>query len=1542
MKPLMDCKLQIENCKLRIAAGQAVTSKTQFSICIFQFSIFNSCRLALTLARRVAILAVLAACALSSAHPAAIAQDSPPDDLNAKSLPLRTALHQDPTLVSPLEQLLSIYRGAGRADQLIGIYRAHVAQYPNDVSARTVLVRLLTATGGPEAVRAARGAVAQFPQDAYLHYVLYEILRGRQEPEALDQLDRAIELQTRPGRKIAWIDLLLPVAIAQDRQDLAKKHLLALAALVDAPQQRLEVARRMIKYKFFKPALELLEKKGDAPPAPETMVSIELQAAAAEVGLKKTEAAGARLDRLLAKLTADYWRRGEIVRRRLALVQSQAERQAMIAAARKQVEQNPRDEAAVLDLAQVLVGLQLRREALEVLFEAGRRLPKSAQIERRTLELLDRLRDSHGREKYLAQRIRQQPQRPDLVLLHVKTLYLLGRPKEALAELTGAVDAMKSDEKGPCLLETARFLRRSMLLGDATELFRRVIQLQPARLDVRRELAETYLAMGDRQRARGLFRNLAAKQADLENLLDLVQFMIDQELLTEARAAIGQRLQEEKENLDLRVLLLSVERRLGNLAAGEKLIAEGRVLADTGARYRLWLEAAVAFHEDFDSLDAFLEAEQARLDQDPKEWTTRRLERRLAFAEIAARSGREKEAAAMLQSDLEDDPPRDSRIRLRRQLVAILEKDPAQAAAVQQELEGLAKEDQQFADEYRARLALMHSKARRQDLVVALLDKIDVSRIRDPAILSALRPLYTQHPDGQQLVLPILRRLTVLNPTDRTSWENWLTALAVTGNESGLRSALRRLLAGVEKMPLSDQTRTLLESHLADSYWRDIGRRLVADEPDASLSEALIYLDAVEPVAQSDQQWLWIAWIRAYLLSRLGRKEAFEEALGELQRVAARIVDSSGNAASGDAEQTGAPGSPTESPGSPTESPPTMLRIAFPDGLSISFDHASKLLSAAEPPRRASRAGPRQGPLPEFRVKWTYQTDPQTAVTAVVPLGSVGGDSVGSVGGDSVGERTLICDAQGNAYCLDATTGKLLWQRPLLPAIPQPQAASGGYSSNSLAHRLQQIQMYRQMLPQMPPAQRAQAAQEIQRELQRLLAQLGVSAVPLADGKGRFYVPGTSQVSCHAADDGRLLWQADVGDVGASPPVSSALGVHPYVSIFLYGENLLTYEPVSGTVTRIDPGTGKIVWDGTFAPEKPPTGIISWHNSGASLCGHRLLVYGTRTAIVDLPSGQIQWSFEPWRVRKFPVELRDPSIQTPTATTSPLPAYLPGYSRYSVTSSAGYPVPPPSTRFPGQPTPPAQFVSYLQTNSFSGLPPGGVRLAAPAVAWASNLQQGMPRRACLTDRRLLLFDQSGLQIVHTDLPLAGKRVEAAGQLIGLAGRTACLLSGSQLQFVDLTDGSVKQCDLQEIAVGTGQSAGSLYPLLGLAPIQATIDGSWVYATGPGGILCVNAITARRAFKADWPADLAPATPATPTTPTVATGPYPPLPNPYGPGYYPPPGVYGPGYSPPSTSIYQGIPGVHAPTISRVDRGVLYATATPNHVVALTQRSADGQ
>jgi len=1379
------------------------------------------------------------------------AQAPTDDELSTKSLPLRTALHHDPTLEAPLERLVAMYREANKLDDLLTLYRAHLKSYPQDSRAQTVLIRLLEATGDPAAAQAVRIATEQFPNDAYLRFLHYKSLSKRNDAKALDELDKAIALERRPARKSAWIDLLLPAAELQARRDLAEKHLRSLAEANSEPDALLEIAGKMNKFKFFKPALETLNKPMARTPAPETMVSMQLAAADAEMGLDQWEKAGARLDELLDKVTANYWRRGEIVRRRLAMVRSEEQRQKIVAEAKQRVEQNPTDEAAVLDLAQVQVGLQFRRDALQSLLEGGKRLPKSELIEKRTLELFDRLRDEHGREQYLAKRIEQQLERQDLRLQYVKTLFLLGRKKNALENWQKTIAGLSKPDQAAQNLEMARFLRRSSLSRYATELFEKVLELDPARVDVRRELGETYLAIGQRDKLRDLYAGQLPDDATLENVLDLTQFMIAQELFAEARAALRARLDRHSTNLDIRVLLLTIERKLANKRGGTNLIEQMRPLADTGARYRKWLEAAVEFHEEFDSQDKFIEEELNRLGQEDTNWSERRLQRRLAFADVAVRIGVVEPVVAMLQNDLASEPPREFRIALRRELIGAIEKERTQVVLVQKHLEDLAAEEPGLAHEANARLALLHASLQRFDLAMPLIGKVAVAQVSDVAVLRGIQTLLMRQGGDHKKVLAILQRITALDPTDRSAWEQRLTALAANQNEERLRRVIRQLLAGIEKMPLSDETKSLLENQLADSYWRGIVRRL-DDGDEAALADALVKLDSVEQMSGQLNRSLWITWIRAYILNRLSRPVPRDEAIAEMERLVTEGIPGTGQAAS------------------------EILEIAFPDGLTISLDHARRILSSHQTHEQDwSELPQRRGGLPPFELDWVFEAG--AAIGAVMPLDE---------------KRLLAADTSGTAYCLDRKSGKLLWQHEGI--IPT--------STTTQTHNV----------PHYPqgyggPSQYTQQTRSVSR----------VATKPVVDDERRFYVPTAGQVSCYGSSDGRLLWRVQTGHVtatGASAEANS--GVTP--KIFLREEGLLTYDPTAGAIARVDRDTGKVVWEKRLEID---TSIpVSDKNSGASLSGHRLMVFGRKTAIVDVNTGAIQWSIDPKRVRRFPIELNEPELPGQVGGWQPgIPSYYSTYSPYGrVTAprNPGYPQvmqQRSSIAYPSYPSTinqPPQYVNYLSQGQHARASnsQGLVMSFVPsAVVWAAQTSPNASKSARLVGSKLLLFSHGGLQIIQTDLPLKSHRVEASGQLVAVTGYTVCFADPSNLRFVDLRNGSVRQFELAKAKGSSSQPKLNLFA-----------DGALIYVTGPHGVLCVNALAARRVFQVPWNKELAAETavaPATNQTPSSQ------LPNPYAP------------HAQPSQLA-------SLQNVGCADGGVVYALVSPTRLVALRGQAAN--
>ena len=1322
-------------------------------------------------------------CALIFSAGTAFAQEKPPDaDLTAKSLPFRTALFHDPTLAPPIERLLQLYREAGRVKELTDLYRQHVAQFPADTGALTILVRLLAATDDPEAGAFARKAAERVPENAFLQFLLFEHLQKAREAGALDALDRAITRETLPTRKRAWIEKLLPLATAEGRADLAQKHLETLAAESRTAEEKVDVARQMMAQKLDAPALAVLESAAALTPAAETGVEIDLAAASAELALKKPEAAAQRLDRLLGRLAADYWRRAEILHRRTALVKSDAERESMLAAARVRRKAAPGDESAALELAQLLAAFEFRREALDVLTAAAGGIAGSEKIEKTALELFDRLRDERGREAFLADRLRAAPDRQDLALARTRSLFLLNRRAEALAIFDPLAAKLEPAARLTQLLELARFLRRNTLSAPAAEIFGRAAALVPARLDVRRELAEMWLVLGEKAKARAVFAGPLPADTETENLLDVIQFLLKQDLVAEAAAALAAKVAREPQNFDLRLVQLTVATRRADQTGGAKLIETTRALADTEARYRRWLEAAVAFHETFETEAEFLAAQQERVAAEPDGWTRAKLERTLAFVEVAAGHGRKPEMAALLQSALAGELTPEIRVDLRRRHFALVENDPAQTAAVEQQLQALMADDPAHADEYRIRLALLYGKLKRSDQVAQILGMgnngemrapVDVKKVTDAGLLAAFENVLREFVGDASRQVEIVERLTALEPANRGAWERWLGALAGKGDEERLRASLRRLLAGIDKLTLTDDTRALLEEHLLASHWRSLHLLLrEAEKDDARLPEALPMIGEVERAAKKRDEWLWLAWTRAFTLNRLGRREARDAAIAELDRVAALPPPK--------------PPAKSADTGGEEKAAPT-ADIAFPDGLVIGLKAARALLTAAPAPAPAPPAAAAVGPRGALRVRWAFDTDRQGIITKVLPLDAA---------------RVLVLDSAGRLYCVDAASGKLRWARDGgRPAAPQ-RDENGNYGGGGM--------------------------------------QVASPALPVAEG-ARIFLPVDGGIECWSAEDGHRLWRAAALRIGAG-----AAPVQP--SLFLHAGRLLVCDPVAPAVASLDPASGKLLWQRDY-PRRASAVPLHALNTGASLSDGRLLCYGNGAFIVNAEDGELAWSFDASRVQEFPIALAD------AAASPAVPAnYGRGYSRWN-----------PGGRYGAQ----SYQLDYLQRaqygNAFGNLQPGmRLMLTHSAAAWAgAGTDGGQMRFGLLAGPRLVMFNTNNqvLRTVRLDLPFGGGGTNGYGAFIGLAGRRACLLNS----------GGLAVCDPDSAAAATNiplpESAGEPAPgaraPTSLIPLEAAVDASMIYVSGPGGLGVYHARSGQRLQKAAWPAGLAPAPVAAP-------------------------------------------------------------------------------
>ena len=1283
-------------------------------------------------------LAVLTCLMPSGAFAQAAAdRDQPP--LAEQSLPLRTALHHDPTLDAPLQALVKLYRHQNKLDELLALYAQHLQQWPQDISARTVHLRLLLNVSDPTSLAASRAAVQAQPEHAYFRYLLYLSLTANGEEGALDELHQAIEKSKQPQLQRDWIDLYLPLANAQGRTEQVTQHLKTLADLAgNDPMARLQVAKKMMSFGHPQLAIKTLEAAEKLDMPAEASVELSMLTAQALAELDKTQEAAARLDALLGKVSTDYWRRPEIVRQRLGLVDTDAEREKMIAIAKKRVVDSPGDVSAVISLADLLIGFERYRSALEQLQEASEQMPDARVLEQATLTLLDRMRDETARAEFLEKRLKREPARRDLRGKLARSFYLLGRDKEALAQVELAIKGQAEADQFEQLLQTARFLRESALVEASVSLFERSAELRPARLDVKRELAEVYIALEMRDEVRGLFAKSNDSEAAIENVLDLADFLIKKEFLAEAKALIEPGIKQIPTHLELRLLMLRIHGDTAAAVEGNALIEQTRELTDTAARYHRWLEASVDFHDNFDTVATFLDAEGKRLSEPPAEWSPEAVQRRLAYVELASSSREKKAARALLTSILNQSPPDAIDKRFRRELLSLLDTD-RDRAELQQILAELVVQDEAFRDEANAQMALLHFKQNRTDLAMPLLNNIDFAKIRDIALLRGLLD-FTKRIGYHNRTLALMERMVELNPTSRSLWEDWLQMLAFRGDESRFRVAVRKLSMGIEKMPLDSETKHRLRAHLLSSYWRSIGDLEQRGTPDA-WNQALGLLASAQQVVHEERELAWIVWMRASMLNRLGRDAARDEALFELDRI---VQQNAGHEQGGD-ESTASTDASQKDP-----------CIVFPDGLQVSLSEARRVLT--EEVVNGLMPEDRQGPVPasgKVKQRWVFELT-EANIVAVYR---------------GVDDQVVVVDELGGLWGVHEKSGKLVWHQPeLLPA----------YMSNGRGVGLQAVN-----------------PKPIRVSNDRLVATDGqeVYCVSLRDRKllwrSPLHVASSSQQGMNAPADliidgsqavvfsalgERLMW-FDLGTgklistLELSPQTegeSSQPGSPTRAStarLSRKGDRLLV---VGSSITIVQLNERRVAW--RFVPQSAtqfPVKLVAPKTEE-----EKQTAQSPPTPVLFQPAPQIGYSS--WQHSSS----GSIQIQNPHAAQAI-------FSSRSSFSRA--PVP----------------LQYIDFSKVQGMPhlsqqPGAYVLSSPVFAWLNQVSRSQECEVELHDDHILLMSSGATIAWSYRNPLGAKSVNTYGTLLGVSGKQTIYLQSNQIQRFNTESQATATATIQQL------------------------------------------------------------------------------------------------------------------------------------------------
>jgi len=1310
------------------------------------------------------------------------------DTLLTKSLPFRTALHHDPSLKAPFEKLVKMFSEKGKKEDLITVYRSHLKIYPQDKNALTVLIRLLIAFNDPGAGAASRDAVEKFANDAYLHFLLYETFKKEHNQDDLAVLDKAIKREKLPGRKQAWIDILIPEAIARERSELALYHLKKLAELADgSPALSLAAAEKMIQYSFFKEALELAEKvlSAEIKPPPETYVDLQMAASRAEAGLGRYREAGGRLDDLLKKVTVGYWRRDEIFRRRISLVAGGEEREAMLSRARKEVDRNPHSPEAAISYARLLSELGFRRKSLEVLKAAGKRMPDSLKVEEEILDLYDLLRDERGRAAYLETRLKELTERDDLKIIYVKTLFLLDRSTKALKEFNSMTVKIPQDQQLKVILSMARFLRRGGMIKNSGVLFEKAVSLTD-RLDICREFAEVLFALNKHDTAKRMLSRALPEDASIENILDIVSFMIEKHLYREAEKALVEYSKRDNKNIDIKLLLADALINLGKPLQAKETLLEVRNYIDSPSRYRQWLIKMVEFNAAFNSVEEFIEIEKQRIFEYKALGKCQPSDLIICLAEMIGEEGSTEAAMDLLLEELSRTGNLKAGLSIRKKLVKLMGDNPDYIEEKKKQLNILI--EQGSGDECIAQLALVYIRQNRSDLAAVQLRKIEIKNIHDPSLAFALVPILKDY-NLRVKYLQLLEHITHLDPSDRQNWEDLLTELAAEGREKDLRDTARRLVAGVDRMPVSAKTRVLLQKHIKASYWRSIAE-LLARGKGAAFQEALSMIHAVEKQCSNTTQWLWVAWTRAYLYNKLSLHKAREEAVRELRRIEEDIKKSH---LKNSPQKT----SDTQEDDSPAHSE----QIRFPDGLCVHLSNAIKLFEQKKP--GTSDHGyprPAQDLKPPFRVRWVFASDNQMPVTSILP--------------DKEG-RTFILDASGILYCIHSISGKVLWtsEEDIFQKDTHGGSASSRYTiccGNKFpvpVMDMNSIYIANQKNIISIDKKSGSINWKSSLDFSSLNPEGSRCGVSLFLEKDTLLAcdPIAAAVARIDTRSGKILFYKKYSEdyAGRTAP-SSASGVAydpPFLMVF------------GGLSSVIDMNTHTTVW--SF----DPSGVLGFPVSLPDPESEK------KTALAPAANRQQR------RIMSWSGSGYQPPHQIPPHIYQQF-----GHSQYQ-------------RRYMQRAGVPKQvYLDYLAVRRAQ--PYGNrryrkrrqnVSYVAPLVNWAENNIKD--RLAVLVGNKLVCFRNNEARVADLTLPLKGKVIPCTGTYIGKSGNLVLVIGHRILDILHISRKTKTQFDIGNVYQKEQQS---------LSYVQAAVDGCLVYISGSEGIMCVNPHTRALVFFEAWP------------------------------------------------------------------------------------------
>jgi tetratricopeptide (TPR) repeat protein/outer membrane protein assembly factor BamB len=863
-------------------------------------------------------------------------------DFEKSSLALRTALHFDPAAEGPLRKLVELYGAAGKSSELVSLYASHLSQYPTDESASIVLARLYLELKDERAMSFLQSAIKQHPQSALLAWSHHRVLASRFDPKALMELDRAIANEVSATRRALWLGDLLKQSAAQNQSDVVTRRfetLIREQALT--LEQRLRWAREALTSSLVTTAGVLVEGVETSTLQGDAAVEAALVLADVEAARGQKIEAAKRLDELLGKLAADYWRRTEVLLMRLRVATDEKERNDLIEESRARWEKAPENESETLALADLLSAVQRKTEATAILEKAALLSPQSRLIEQRLLELLSITSQDEQAIRFLDQRLKADPMREDLALQQLRLLFAKGRGSDASAKLDALLKSMPTQQKVTVHLDIARWLRTRNLLSEAAVVLEHLLSENADRWEARKELGELYGILRRKDDLEKLFAVPIPDDLAPEVRMEVVQFLMAQKQWSQAKVALEGWLKKRPAELDGRLLLARILALTGRASEAATLMEESRAICDTDARYAAWLNAAFDLATETEKESEFIKIEQLRLM--PKTGESRdaiRLGRLLALADIAGNAQLNAEAEEIVVSALRDATlGPEMRMELELRQLDLIQRQKGREKELETQLKSLAQKNIARKDDLQLRMALLYHQAQRLDLFASILEDVKISQCTEVACLERGATACAELGQNRRSA-EMLERAVQLEPDQSKHWVQWTARLADLGDEPVIRQALQQMIARSARWSLHTETHDLLRRHLAASCWREIGR-CIASETILPIDahRALTVVEEAERSELDPERKRWCVWTRGWLGQILDDRGAIQESLRVLGGLR----------------------------------PETL--IPFPDGLSLAVQHARETLTEPAPSESSRAVSESVPPLSPLMQGWGYTAE---------------------------------------------------------------------------------------------------------------------------------------------------------------------------------------------------------------------------------------------------------------------------------------------------------------------------------------------------------------------------------------------------------------------------------------------------------------------------------------------------------------------------------------------------------------------------------------